>query len=529
MERYRHRALDRTARQIRLVRIDKECDQGSPINLTLRFVYLDAGEKYNALSYAWGDPPADQEIIVTDDFASGSFFVRQNLYDYLMAARTSTNEWSEGWIWIDQICIDQDNHEERCHQVHQMANLYSQTQTTVVWPGLSTHTTTKEAITDPFNLVFSPEEIISIRHTPYEIKCVPGGKPVDPSVPSESSMRLIGKMTNLFVAHLSTSSYWDRLWVIQEICLAPRVRVILLDDTWTLKHVAFAVAVLRTFYKNMAVEEIDLPVKISRLDSLAFRVKYFMLQRSLQRRRKKEYDRRDWGLMLFTGAFTQCTEPLDRVYGLSGLIHEDLRVYPDYTLSQRELLRCILEKTLLCSNVPKESLWSIIGEMIFGWWRWGEFERVTPAGMIDNQPQDFDTVQKITSLLTFFYNTRLVLQDLELSVPAEHPLTPRDRERWNIGIKVLAAARSSGCELDQVLLGQQFYGDLKDFEHHTQMVYAQQRFLKDVEQAWTKAIHRDDLRCASGSGTSYRQAAIRSKVEEVILWLSSEPVQAEGS
>ena len=67
--------------------------------------------------------------------------MRENLYDLFLAARRScedprTNSWTADWIWIDQICIDQTDVEERCHQVGQMTELYSSAKATIIWPGL---------------------------------------------------------------------------------------------------------------------------------------------------------------------------------------------------------------------------------------------------------------------------------------------------------------------------------------------------------------------------------------------------------
>lgn len=40
-----------------------------------------------------------------------------------------------GWLWIDQICIDQGSHSERNHEVQRMSAIYSNATRTVVWLG----------------------------------------------------------------------------------------------------------------------------------------------------------------------------------------------------------------------------------------------------------------------------------------------------------------------------------------------------------------------------------------------------------
>lgn len=62
------------------------------------------------------------------------FPIRDNLRDFAAACNIS-EDWTTDCIWIDQICIDQGNNVERCHQVSQMVNLYAPTKATILWPG----------------------------------------------------------------------------------------------------------------------------------------------------------------------------------------------------------------------------------------------------------------------------------------------------------------------------------------------------------------------------------------------------------
>ncbi|KAF1831728.1 hypothetical protein BDW02DRAFT_474539, partial [Decorospora gaudefroyi] len=74
---------------------------------------------YKALSYMWG-PEASNDIILNDK----CHVVRDNLYEFLFLE--SLNRECEGTrYWIDQLCIDQRNVQERNHQVAQMVDIYS--------------------------------------------------------------------------------------------------------------------------------------------------------------------------------------------------------------------------------------------------------------------------------------------------------------------------------------------------------------------------------------------------------------------
>ncbi|KAI8225327.1 Heterokaryon incompatibility protein 6, OR allele [Colletotrichum sp. SAR 10_96] len=88
---------------------------------------------YEALSYAWGS--TDQSETIT---ANGQILhVTKNLYSALEHLRQKENR----ILWIDAICIDQTNLQERGHQVGQMSDIYRQADQVLVWLGPSTYET----------------------------------------------------------------------------------------------------------------------------------------------------------------------------------------------------------------------------------------------------------------------------------------------------------------------------------------------------------------------------------------------------
>jgi hypothetical protein len=54
-----------------------------------------------AVSYTWGPSYPTREISLEGQ----SFTVRENLWQFLDAAR----DYAKDWLWIDQVCIDQSN------------------------------------------------------------------------------------------------------------------------------------------------------------------------------------------------------------------------------------------------------------------------------------------------------------------------------------------------------------------------------------------------------------------------------------
>lgn len=83
---------------------------------------------YEALSYAWGSIEKPHKISV-DGY---DLCVTENLYKALSHLRTPQ---VERILWIDAICIDQNNNEERAEQVQLMAKVYCKASRVIVWLG----------------------------------------------------------------------------------------------------------------------------------------------------------------------------------------------------------------------------------------------------------------------------------------------------------------------------------------------------------------------------------------------------------
>jgi hypothetical protein len=83
---------------------------------------------YEALSYVWGSPEKKLPLRMHNQ----SFDVTVNLHAALLRLR---NHFMERILWIDAICIDQENRKEQERQIQSMAKIYSQANRVVVWLG----------------------------------------------------------------------------------------------------------------------------------------------------------------------------------------------------------------------------------------------------------------------------------------------------------------------------------------------------------------------------------------------------------
>jgi hypothetical protein len=91
--------------------------------------------EYTALSYVWGSPKP-QKTITCNGF---TFTITPNLEGALRAVR-KVDETTV--MWIDQLCINQNDNDERCAQVQIMKDIYSTADETIAWLGEATCDTT---------------------------------------------------------------------------------------------------------------------------------------------------------------------------------------------------------------------------------------------------------------------------------------------------------------------------------------------------------------------------------------------------
>ncbi|KAI1089498.1 heterokaryon incompatibility protein-domain-containing protein [Rostrohypoxylon terebratum] len=100
----------------------------SPLECRLEERDLRTDKIEEALSYVWGDLKSDQDIKID----GSSFKVTANLKGILYSLR---HEDAPRNIWIDAICINQSNLEEKGHQVRLMRDIYSKALQTTIWLG----------------------------------------------------------------------------------------------------------------------------------------------------------------------------------------------------------------------------------------------------------------------------------------------------------------------------------------------------------------------------------------------------------
>jgi hypothetical protein len=128
-----HLPLDPESRWIRVFDLQPSSgNEEDPIHVQLRAVCLDDNPSYSALSYAWGNPLPSREVVCE---AGESLSVTENCYDALQQLR---HNFRRRILWVDSICIDQADEEEKSHEVSLMRDIYNQAEKVYIWLGKGT-------------------------------------------------------------------------------------------------------------------------------------------------------------------------------------------------------------------------------------------------------------------------------------------------------------------------------------------------------------------------------------------------------
>lgn len=124
---------------IRLLRLLPHKNPKAPIQCQLfEYPLQELGQGvhlYEALSYVWGSEEGKQHIYIESDDKDDDLrrlLVTQNLYTVLLQVR---NRFFGRVMWIDAVCINQENNDEKGQQVQSMARIYAYADRVIVWLG----------------------------------------------------------------------------------------------------------------------------------------------------------------------------------------------------------------------------------------------------------------------------------------------------------------------------------------------------------------------------------------------------------
>jgi hypothetical protein len=273
------------------------------------------------LSWCWGSRGEGQITAFTCD--GQRFPVSQHLYE-LLSNLNPKNAHSSVRIWIDSICINQDHVEEKNVHVSHMHEIYGQARNVIVWLG------TPE---DGSDLVMDSKKISELNKA---LQLVPGSNialsVTAPGLPhaEDPIWKAIGRICD--------RDWFYRTWVIQEIALARRAELLCgmhrLD--WD-DFVNLVCGISRTGLASICRGPRS--TGMTRPDGFAVLMDLSWTKTMVQNK--------DLSLnyLLRMVRLKEVTKPVDKVYGLLGIIGEDMRsaIKVNYAENDRQYWRAYVE------------------------------------------------------------------------------------------------------------------------------------------------------------------------------------------
>jgi hypothetical protein len=154
----------------------------------------EAHVSYEALSWCWGGDIPNAELRMHKGHNVFGFNVTPNLKAALRALRKHDGV---RMLWIDAICIEQRNTEERNEQVPRMDKIYGKAKSVCIWLG-------EEADESNLAIKFIKDQVLSL----WEF---------DKLIENRAMARHWAALINLM-----KRPWFSRRWVVQEIALSPR-------------------------------------------------------------------------------------------------------------------------------------------------------------------------------------------------------------------------------------------------------------------------------------------------------------------
>jgi hypothetical protein len=168
--------------------------------------------KYEALSYAWGEERGPVPVMVKSLGSERTFIeVTQNLFTALIYLRHKSEA---RVLWIDALCINQEDMEERSSQVARMADIYRLAHRVVVWLGPESEV---DRSSEALSTLRSIGSQIEVDWTTQEIRATNEG---DSSLADRNIPLTLDQNSLKSLLMVISRPWFERLWVQQEILLA---------------------------------------------------------------------------------------------------------------------------------------------------------------------------------------------------------------------------------------------------------------------------------------------------------------------
>lgn len=263
---FTHETLPDPAKYMRLLEVlDDNYSKATKVRCRLTTWPVESMPPYHAVSYTWGDPKSNTFILMNDrtlEVRTNCEFALKQVYWYRKSQsflyrerqahlyRETRSEWytKSRYFWVDALCIDQSNDEEKSKQVAMMGSIYKNA--SHVLSCIGDHADDSlfffESLYGLAHYVVRPKDVL--RYNRYD------------GVGISVRFRLLHRHSSihrfaLALARLAVRPYFTRIWILQELQLAQQLTILCGRHVLTKKDALYLFGGLLVDLKRLAEDK----------------------------------------------------------------------------------------------------------------------------------------------------------------------------------------------------------------------------------------------------------------------------------
>lgn len=318
--------VDSSAGQVRLLVIEPAASHDDAIVCQLQPALLDDKPDFEALSYVWGAKGSGGSILINNT-AHGVF---ENLE---AALRRLRNAHQCRTLWIDAICINQDDIQERQEQVLLMARVYQQARQVCVWLGEATLGSSCGMKTLAGSHARATVASGKIQGYPDFADGY--------NIPWKDMMKSSGRMQYGYdsvilepalgeACELLNRPWWTRAWIMQECVLASRILIMCGSDTVNWSRTEKSLKNSFDAWGMRGIKKLYGVVMNQGNHTVPIAAAYEEIIRLRHARRQATWASTNILEVLYSFRHLNATDPRDKIYAFLGLAPSATDFLPDY-------------------------------------------------------------------------------------------------------------------------------------------------------------------------------------------------------
>ncbi|KAH9203637.1 heterokaryon incompatibility protein-domain-containing protein [Leptodontidium sp. 2 PMI_412] len=310
--------------------------EDEPLRCHVKDVSLSSNTPYEALSYVWGDPTVKVPI----ECSGRKLNITTNLFDALKRFRLPD---ADRVLWVDAICINQFDLEEKNIQVPLMKDIYSKASVVLIWLGRGSEETDRAwgalaQMNTYFHKHLTHYTADSMRYFTLQT-ALEKGLATRMTILGRKQTEEIRQLDWNAIASLLRLPWFTRAWTMQEYVKAPRAVVVCGAKSTTFNH--FSMPLIEIYCQYIATARTgELGVGVTFPIEAIWSIREMSLLRAKAATRRQKKPLLD---LVKQNNVRAATNPRDKIYGFLGMATDleagDWPLYPKYNLPVEEVYK----------------------------------------------------------------------------------------------------------------------------------------------------------------------------------------------